>query len=1093
MVVALVDNNRGQGGSTSGGFNPTIALPAGASIAVGNTLILTAAYDNSGTSGVDPDMFVVSSAVLATQIYYQDLRGNSWYRLAKAVRTSGATNDGAVADIWACLVTYPYTNGDLITLQFAFSVAACAFRISEFSGINTRSYSVITATTGTGNGTSITAPTITPTVTGQMVIAVGAIETNTVVTGDADTTNGSWVTTVNISANSGVDATSQTLIGQHKIVTASGAQNWTATKTGASDWAALAVVFDAFTNAASPFTSGNPNYTCIAGAEILPLDYADLPVDTGTEYLQTHQIFPNSYGTQQYQAATYEGFSPMGSGATYGHHTTIHEVYLAGSETVIDPTVTANTLLLAAGVGGGASVSSGTAADALVSVGGSYVILPNAGYVDVLFDPTLLTSLFANYRVVRWSVQYLAWKDDGAAPGPGEGMIIEWRDSSANNGAGSAATISAWLVQNYKRDTQFEQRWIGEVNPIIRGKGETLAQNAPYNAAFTINDLSHMQNADQTTRLRIYGAAGNDPSQTTVYLDYITAFVELVPERRLAHGTRLVSNAPTFVSSSYFNPGIGNAPMWSALNTNNAWQVPAAANTYILTTREAQPASPADYYANLASVATGTVGRLVGWNESLGPSFLLRAITQPRATLENTTQTGQPVLRRGVVNGGILAATPEEFDSYVISVAPLDRIRLGIDGSFFPAYDFGGVIGSTSEVSTGAPITGQVKVPGAVAYTRVKLLIYPDELTTANLTVTVEQPALTVLATATLTPAAALAFPDLGNSWREISLLLNTPVTPAAGQVVIRLASTTAASAPWRISRANPIGGIDAFSYDYGTAEADIAAVLQCTLAVPSVTVGTVAQSLYRPNGRCVLASVSLPKLTLSNGGSYDWVAIERSTDAGVTYTPVALLQAPTSSQVYTDAAAPWDLPTLTITYRVTGYRNSDHQAVQTVTAGWAGTVTAPGVAFGLAVDQTLYAYVPVDEAEMRVEWSPLNPVEIVPLLGVDYQIPLRAPEERGLQVSFLVLVDQLGVCADTDTVPWTEVLAPGAQSMSPTPFAQIRALAGDERLALLLPGGYTRWVTITLGKLSIRTQAGLFLSDVTLTDVTSPSIDPWA
>lgn len=1091
MVIALVNANRGLTSTAAGGFNPTITLTTGASIAVGNTLILTASYDNSGTAGVDPDMFVVSSSVLATQFYYQDLRGNAWYRIAKVVRSSGGANDGAVADIWACLVTYPFLNGDLLTLQFSFSVAGLNALVSEYSGLNARSYSVVTAVSSTGNGTTIgPAATITPTVIGQMVVGVAAVEDDVVITGDGDSTGGTWSTLGQFGIGAG--ATGNSIMSQYKIVTTTAAQDWKVTKTGASDWAALAVVFEAFTNVPSPFTSGNPNYTCIAGAEILPLDFDDLPVDTGTEYLQTHQVFPNSYGTQQYQAACDEAFKPMGSGATYGHHTTIHEVYLSGSENVIDPTVSATMVVLAAGVGSGASVSSGTAADALLNVGGAYVTLPAGGFVDVLFDPALLT-LFPNYRVVNWSVQYLAWKDDGVAPGPGEGMIIEWRDSLASNGAGSAATISAWLVQNLKRDAQFQTRSLGETNPIIRGKGEILAQNAPYNAAFTINDLSHMQNADQTTRLRIYGAAGNDPSQTTVYLDYITAFAQIVPERRLAHGTKLVSNSPTFATSAYFVPGISNTPMWSALNTNNPWQVPAAANTYVLATREAQPASPADYYANLASTASGSIGRSVGWNESLGPSFLLRAITQPRATLENAALTGQPILRRGVINGGLLAATPENLDNYVISVAPVDRIRLGIDGSFFPAYDFGGVEGSLSEVSTGAPITAQVKVPGAVAYNRVKLLIYPDELTTANLTVTIEQPALTVLATATLTPATALAFPDLGNSWREISLLLNTPVTPAAGQVVIRLASTTPATAPWRISRANPIGGLDAFSYDYSTNEGDTAAVLQCTLAVPTVVVGTATQSLYRPNGRCVLSSVSLPTLTLSNGATYSSVAIERSTDAGATYSPAALIDSPTNGQIYTDAAAPWDLPSATITYRVTGYRDSDHQAVQTVTAGWAGTVTAPGVAFGLAVNSTLYAYVPVDESEMRVEWSPLNPVEIVPLLGVDYQIPLRAPEERGLQVSFLVLVDQLGVCADTDTVPWSEVLAPGGQSMSPTPFAQLRTLAGDERLALLLPGGYTRWVTITLGKLSIRTQGGLFLSDMTLTDITPPSIDPYA
>lgn len=1093
MAIASVSTNRGTTTTTTGGVNPIIDLPAGASIAVGNTLILTAAYDNSGTLGVDPSMAVVSSSTVATQVYGQDLRGNLWFRLAKAVRnTGGVANDGSVVDIWACRVNTAYVNGDDITLQFAFSVAALAVRISEWSGINTRSYSVVTATTGVGNGTSITAPAINPPTTGQLVVAVGAIETNTAITGDADTTNGSWSALSNDVANSGVDATSQTLFAQSKIVTAPGAQNWTATKTGAADWAALAVVFEAFTSVANGFIPGNPNYACIAGAEVLPLDYDNLPIDTGTQYLQTHQVFPNSYGTQRYQAGSLALFDPSGSGASYAHHTVIHEVYLSGSETVGDPVFTQDMAVVAAGVGAGASVSSGTAADALVSVGGAYIILPNTGYVDVLFNPAVLTTLFFNYRVVRWGVQYLAWKDDSAAPGPGEGVITEWRDATANNGAGAAATISAWLVQNYKREAQFETRWIGETNPIIRGKGEILAQNSPYNAAFTVNDLSHMAAVDQTTRIRIYGAQGQDASQTTVYLDYIKAVVELVPERRLAHGTRLISNAPTFASSAYYNATIGTTPTWSPLNTNNHWQVPAAANTYVLGTREAMPASPADYFANQASTASGTIGRLVGYNEAIGPSWLMRTVLQPRATLVNPTETGQPKLSRAVINGGVIAAPPEENDQFIISIAPSDQMRFAVDGAFFPAYDFGGVAGDASEVYTASDVTTRVLVDGATTFDRVKVLIYPDELTTANLTITVEKPALTVLGTAVLTPAQVLAFPDVGNGWREVSVALNVSVTPTAGQATIRLSSTTAATAPWRIALANPMGSIDGYGYNAGQNDTDTAAVLQCVLAAPDVDLATTSVTLTRPDGRCLDQDIDIPQITVNNSSIYDWVSIERLASGPAQ--PVILVEDPSSSLAVNDAAVPWDLPSGSIFYQVTGYRNADHLSTTVVVGPWLGTATAPGAAFGLATDSgTLFAYVPVDESSLQVQWNPLNPVTIVPLLGVDYQIPLRAPEERGLSTSFLVLVDQLLGSCGTDEAPWAEMLAPGAASMSPTPFDELRELAQVERFTLNLPGGYSQFVTLTLGTLSIRTSAGLYLAEVTLTDVVPPEVDPYA
>lgn len=1054
---------------------------------------MVCSYDNSGTLGVDPNMWVVSSSVAATQVYGIDLRGNYWFRIARAVRTSGAANDGSVADIWACMVANAYANSDPITLQFSFPVANVNIQIAEYAGINPRSYSVVSAITGTGNGTTIgPTGTITPLTVGQMVIGVAAVEDNTAITGDGDTTGGAWVTIGTFGIGAG--ATGNSIMAQSKVVTTTAAQDWDVTKTGAADWAALAVVFDAFTNVPSTFVSGNPNYPCIAGAEILPLGYDNLPIDTGTEYLQTHQVPPNSYGTQNYQVATFTIFAPAGSAASYAHHAIIHDIYPSGgADEVIDEVFTQGMSVSSAGLGGGATVSSGTAADAIATIGGAYVTLPNAGYVDVLFNPALLTGLFFNYRVVRWGIRYLAWKDDGAAPGPGEGIITEWRDSAANNGAGAAATISAWLVQNYKRDVQMETRWIGEVNPIIRGKGEILAQNAPYNAAFTVNDLSHMAIGDQTTRLRLYGAQGQDASQTTVYLDYVQAVVELVPERRLAHGTELISNAPTFVSSGYYGPGSGATQTWTALNSNNRWQVPSSANPYTVATREAMPASPGDYYANQAFVTAGQVGRTVGYNEAIGPSWLLRSLPQPHATLVNTAGTGQPTLRRGVVNGGVLAATPEAFDNFIISEAAFDLVRASLEGSFYPAYDFGGVIGDFSEIYTASVLTPRVIVNGATQFNRVKVLVYPDELTTANLTITVEQPALTVLASATITPAQALALPDVGNGWREISVALNVAVTPTAGQVTIRLASTTPATAPWRLAEAEPIGGNDVFGYNFTQQQVDEAVVLQCTLANPTASLGNSVQNLYRPDGRCLTTTITLPTITLTNGATYDWISIERTLDNGATYTPVTLLFDPTNAQVYTDTAVPWDQTALTVKYRITGYRNADRLTVTTVTAGWNAVATAPGAAFGLAAPGgTLFAYVPVDESSLQVQWNPLNPVSLVPLFGVDYQIPLRAPEERGLSTSFLVLVDHLLACAP-GTVPWTETLSAGQNSMSPTPFDAVRAQAEVDTFTLSLPGGYSRSVTLTLGTLTIKTAAGLFLAEITLTDVPSVEVNPYA
>jgi hypothetical protein len=213
-----------------------------------------------------------------------------------------------------------------------------------------------------------------------------------------------------------------------------------------------------------------------------------------------------------------------------------------------------------------------------------------------------------------------------------------------------------------------------------------------------------------------------------------------------------------------------------------------------------------------------------------------------------------------------------------------------------------------------------------------------------------------------------------------------------------------------------------------------------------------------------------------------------------VTYVPVVLLENPSDAQVYTDSAVPWDFPAMTVTYRVTGYRNSDHLTVTTVTAGWNNVATAPGAAFGLAAPNgNLYAYVPVDPSRLVVKWNPLNPVQMVPLFGVNYQIPLRAPEERGLETQFMVVVDSMLVCGSPPAQPWDETIAPGPSSMSPTPFAQLRQLAKTDTFSLLLPGGFQQFVTMNLGSLTIETVFGVYLGDISLVYVPDITIDPWA
>jgi hypothetical protein len=1082
MAIAFVAN-RASSTVASPATEESITLATGGAITVGNFLVLFTAYNNSGTAGVDPEMVIAVSEDVTARPYY-DSKGNYWFRLAKEIRSSGGANDGAVVDVWATRVTSPYDDGDTISLQWAFPTTGLAFLLLEYSGVRGISYSAVEPVTGSGNGTNIGGLTIDVSA-GQALIGVAATETNVAISGDGDTTNGAWGAIANIVYNSGVDATSMTLSFQSKTPNADGNQTWTISKAGSSDWAAVAIVLDPFVDAPFDVVPGNPNEPCVAGPEILPITTVGLTFDTGTEYLFTHRIPPNDYGSQDYRVLTTFQATPSNtSGSLIQAHTYAFDVYRAGDELARDPIEVYNGALTGAGLGGAATVSGGmTEADALATPGGDHVILPSGNdYVDVLFDVSGLTQVYPNHRILRWGVSYLAWKDDSSPPTPGEGMKFEWRDDDADNGGGAAVGLGYWLVPNYLRDAQYETRWFGEANLAARGKGEIVFTEFGWGAPFTVNDLSHMDLGDQATRIRIYGGTGEDLLQTDVYLDHVFMVVELVPERRLASGMRRIVTSPLVTANTY-PAGLDGVPVYTALNSNTVWTVPSDPEPYVLAVREALPASPSDYYA----VRTEG-GRSIAANEAVGPPFETRALIIDRPTL-----SPQPIVRKATLAKGRIAGTPIEMETIYPTVTALDWINGVIEGTFWPAY-ISDSPGNIPQVYSGADKTQVIRVDGGVQYDRIKLLVQPDEMTVDDLEITIEQSAVPIAA-ATITVADALASADLGFGWREISVPLDVAITPAAGSVTVTMSSSTGEMAPWYVALGYSMRTYSGYSPDPGD---DYAVVLQCTLATPAVTLDTATTALFRPTERCLEETVGLPQVTITNGGSYDWISIERTVNGGISYQPVTLIEvddgeSPLSDVVYIDYSAPWDLPSGVIEYRVSGYRDADRIVVQSADVPWNAVAAAPGAAFGLATEYGLLAYIPNNgSGPLEIEWNPLNPVSIVALHGVDYQVALRAPEERGLAVSVTVLVDHLVNC-DVEADEFSpEVVNPGPQAMTPTPFDQLRALNGSY-VTLILPGGHTRRVILEVGDMTVTVSKGIYLADIKMTDARVETVEPFA
>jgi hypothetical protein len=1072
MAIAFVAN-RINTAVTAVGFSTNLAMAAGGSITVGNHLILEMALDNSGTGGVDPNCEGIT-----------DPRGNTWVRIGKATKSAGSANDGAHAEVWFTRVVVPYSNGDAITPRFSFSVARGCFLAPELSGVRPISYP-IDVSTGFSTNSTIGPFIATPTAAGQIVMGMAAIETNAAITGDADTTNGAWSTISTVLSDSGVDATSMTLSAQRKIVTAAGGQSLAFTKTGASDFAGVIWVLDSYTPTSPSFTPGNPNYPCIAGPENLGIASTSLPIDSGTGYMFTHKIFPNDVGTQDYAFVASVGVTSSMETDPVVNHTIVGDVYLAGNELPDQDFLNTVTLFVnSATLGSGAetwnpetdSTGSGTALAALSAVGGECIRLQAGEHVDVRFDPTLLTTLFPSHRILRWGIRYVAFKDDSEAPGPTNGMNVTIWDTEINAGSGGSYLAGGWLVNNYRGNSQYETRWFGEVNGNPRAfRTDPLSVSVlPLRACWTPTDIGNMASGELYVQI--------EGSVSDVFIDYVEAVVELAPERRLAHGARTVSTAP-------FNEGIyptGNhiSKVVLASDASQRWIVSDTDSEYVLVIREALPPSPSDLYPIIVDLDGGD--RTIAPMESIGPALKLTAPAGPRSTL-----TPYPGVRVGVLSRGTLAEPPVESNTWQsASVTALDAINYPIEGTFFPSYYLASVSsGISGQVFDTNDLHQYIVVPGGQQYTRIKLLVRKDQLTVDDLEISLEKPPATPIATATITTADVDGATDVGLGFVEISVPLSVAITPTAGRVYVVMSSTTPSSAPWNIGGALPpfiYAGYDVSSPTASTEYIDYSVVLECPLASPTYTLGSATVDVTVGSETCTTSTTTLPTITLSNGGSYSHIAIWRSADGG-DLVPVILIDDATNGLVVTDYEVPWDYPTGTITYTIIGYRDSDHLTATATTTAWSGTSTAPGAAFGIFSNdlQLGYAYIPVDERELVTEYNPLNPISFVQRHGVDYQLALRAPEERGMSVTVSVIADRVALCENS--------AEPDRTVMSPTPFDAIRSLDRNQKMVLKTPGGNNRFVFVKPGTMSVRTQRGTYMAELTFTDVEPRDIDPYA
>lgn len=224
--------------NTTGATTSAITVAAGG-VAVGDTIVIYGAADNSGVSGVATTIAAADNHAGTTNVYT--------LQTPQAIADPIGSAAGSQGFFLVCPVTTALSAGDVITITYGDSTVAKAINAQQFRNVNTTT-PVLAGTYArddneTGQVVSLAA---TPTKAGQIVCTLVSVEGGTAdaFTQDADTTNGVWVTITR--RGSGSTTGGITNNSTYKSVSASGAQSYgTATMLGtARDHCGAILVLD---------------------------------------------------------------------------------------------------------------------------------------------------------------------------------------------------------------------------------------------------------------------------------------------------------------------------------------------------------------------------------------------------------------------------------------------------------------------------------------------------------------------------------------------------------------------------------------------------------------------------------------------------------------------------------------------------------------------------------------------------------------------------------------------------------------------------------------------------------------------------------
>lgn len=217
----------GTGASTSSGTSLTWTTTG--AINVGDLVIIRVGSDNA--SATTPT-FTCSDG--SANVYTNQRQG--------AVNATAAA--GVAGAIFTCKATVARSIGTTMTITLSNAVAHKTAYGETYTGVDETLRVAAVSATGTATAASAGA-TAAGLVAGDIVFGMTANETRGTITGDSDTTNGSWAAQTTVrSATSGSDATCVSVVGQYKVVTATGAQTYNVTAV-AAEWFCACIVLQA--------------------------------------------------------------------------------------------------------------------------------------------------------------------------------------------------------------------------------------------------------------------------------------------------------------------------------------------------------------------------------------------------------------------------------------------------------------------------------------------------------------------------------------------------------------------------------------------------------------------------------------------------------------------------------------------------------------------------------------------------------------------------------------------------------------------------------------------------------------------------------